>query len=172
MSRIEAGEAKLEEGAVDLPEAFADCLEMLRPRSQKKRLQMETQVDPNLPQLRADKRMVKQMVLHLLTNAVTFTPDGGTVALSAGTDGEGRITVAIRDTGIGMSKADLARAIEPFHTVERPQARSFQGVGLGLPLTRSMVELHGGSLTLDSEPNAGTLATLTFPASRTIADAA
>jgi signal transduction histidine kinase len=80
----------------------------------------------------------------------------------------GQIAVEIRDTGIGIAKADLRRVMEPFHIAENPHVRSYQGIGLGLPLTRSLAGLHGGTLTLDSELGVGTVATLTFPAERTL----
>jgi len=172
MSRIEAGEAKLDESEIDLAEAVDECLEMLRPRSEKKRMLIDCRVDAGIPRLRADRRMLKQMVLNLLTNAVTFTPDGGRVSVSAAVDPERRMAISIADSGIGIAKSDLTRVMEPFHTVERPQARSFQGIGLGLPLTRSMVELHGGTLALDSQTGVGTVATLTFPAARCVPAAA
>ncbi len=167
MSRIEAGEAKLEETDVDLHEAVGECLRMLHPRADRKRLQMRLEVDAALPHLRADRRMVKQMLLNLLGNAVTYTPEGGSVTLSARTMQDRTIAIAVRDTGIGIAKPDLDRVLEPFQIAENPRTRSYQGVGLGLPLTRSLVQLHGGTLTLESEIGAGTTATLTFPAVRT-----
>ena len=168
MSRIAAGEARLEETAVDLPAATDECLLMLQPRLDRKRLPIRREFDPALPPLRADRRMVKQMLLNLLSNAVTYTPDGGSVTVSASMMADGRIAIAIRDTGIGIASADLDRIMEPFQIVETPQSRSYQGIGLGLPLARSLIQLHGGSLTLHSEIGVGTTATLTFPAARTI----
>jgi signal transduction histidine kinase len=112
--------------------------------------------------------MVKQMLLNLLANAVTYTPEGGSVTLAVRTTQDREIVIAVRDTGIGIAKPELSRVMEPFHIVEEPWARSYQGVGLGLPLTRSLVQLHGGALTLESEVGAGTTVTLTFPASRTV----
>jgi signal transduction histidine kinase len=168
MSRIAAGEAKLDEADVDLRAAADECLLMLHPRVEKKRLQIRTEHDPALPLLRADRRMVKQMLLNLLSNAVTYTPDGGSVAVSAGLRTDHQLTITVHDTGIGIARADLDRIMEPFQIVENPQSRSYQGIGLGLPLARSLIELHGGSLTLHSEISLGTTATLTFPATRTV----
>jgi signal transduction histidine kinase len=167
MSRVEAGEAKLDETDVALDTAVEESLQMLRPRIEKKRLQVDVDVG-RAPRLRADRRMVKQMLLNLLGNAVTFTPNGGSIRISAGTTVRGQIAVEIRDTGIGIAKADLRRVMEPFHIAENPHVRSYQGIGLGLPLTRSLAGLHGGTLTLDSELGVGTVATLTFPAERTL----
>jgi len=141
---------------------------MLQPRLDRKRLPIRREFDPALPPLRADRRMVKQMLLNLLSNAVTYTPDGGSVTVSAGMATDRQIAIAIRDTGIGIAGPDLDRIMEPFQIVETPQSRSYQGIGLGLPLARSLIQLHGGSLTLQSEIGVGTTATLTFPATRTI----
>lgn len=168
MSRIEAGEAKLEETDIDLAEAAGECLRMLGPRIDKKHLQVRLEVDAAMPHLRADRRMVKQMLLNLLTNAVTYTPEGGSATLAARMTQDREIVIAVRDTGIGIAKPELSRVMDPFHIVEDPRARSYQGVGLGLPLTRSLVQLHGGALTLESEVGSGTTATLTFPAARTV----
>jgi signal transduction histidine kinase len=169
MSRIEAGEAKLDETDVALDTATEESLQMLRPRIDKKRLQVNVDIDAAVPRLRADRRMVKQMLLNLLGNAVTYTPNRGSVGVRAVVTAHGEIAIEIRDTGIGIAKADLERVMEPFHIAENPHVRSYQGIGLGLPLTRSLVRLHGGTLRLDSELGVGTVATLTFPAERTIA---
>jgi signal transduction histidine kinase len=140
---------------------------MLRPRAERKRLQVRVDVDAVLPRLRADRRMVKQMLLNLLSNAVTYTPEGGSVTLTARMVRDREVAIAISDTGIGIAKPDMDRVLEPFQIVENPRARSYQGVGLGLSLTRSLVQLHGGTLTLESKVGAGTTAILTFPAART-----
>jgi signal transduction histidine kinase len=144
---------------------------MLQPRLDRKRLTIRRAFDAALPLLRADRRMVKQMLLNLLSNAVTYTPDGGSVTVSTAMTPEQGIAIAIRDTGIGIADPDLERIMEPFQIVETPQSRSYQGIGLGLPLSRSLVQLHSGSLTLQSEIGVGTTATLTFPPARTLAAA-
>jgi signal transduction histidine kinase len=112
--------------------------------------------------------MVKQMLLNLLSNAVTYTPDGGSVTMTAGATADHRVAITVRDSGIGIAGADLERIMEPFQIVEKPLSRSYQGIGLGLPLARSLIQLHGGDLTLHSEIGIGTTATLAFPAARTI----
>jgi signal transduction histidine kinase len=168
MSRIAAGEARLDETDVDLRAAASECLLMLQLRADKKRLQIRMDLDPALPHVRADRRMVKQMLLNLLSNAVTYTPDGGRVTVTAGATATRQVAITVRDTGIGIAEPDLERIMEPFQIVENPQSRSYQGIGLGLPLARSLIQLHGGSLTLRSEIGVGTTATLTFPATRTV----
>jgi len=168
MSRVAAGETKLDEIDVDLRAAADECLLMLQLRVDKKRLQVRVEFDPALPHVQADRRMVKQMLLNLLSNAVTYTPDGGSVTVTASVTSDRQVAVAVRDTGIGIARADLERIMEPFQIVENPQSRSYQGIGLGLPLARSLIQLHGGDLTLHSEIGIGTTATLAFPATRTI----
>jgi len=168
MSRIAAGEARLDESDVDLRAVVGECLLMLQPRADRKHLRVSSALDPALPRLRADRRMVKQMLLNLLSNAVTYTPDSGSVTVTAATTPDGAVALGVRDTGIGIAGPDLDRIMEPFQIVESPQSRSYQGIGLGLPLARSLVQLHGGRLTLQSMIGAGTTATLTFPAARTI----
>ena len=108
------------------------------------------------------------MLLNLLSNAFTYTPESDSVTVTAGTTTDRQVAITIRDTGIGIAGADLDRIMEPFQIVENPQSRSYQGIGLGLPLARSLIHLHGGSLTLRSEIGVGTTATLTFPAARTV----
>jgi signal transduction histidine kinase len=168
MSRVAAGETKLDEIDVDLRAAADECLLMLQLRVDKKRLQVRVEFDPALPHVQADRRMVKQMLLNLLSNAVTYTPDGGSVTVTASVTSDRQVAVTVRDTGIGIARADLERIMEPFQIVENPQSRSYQGIGLGLPLARSLIQLHGGDLTLHSEIGIGTTATLAFPATRTI----
>jgi len=168
MSRVAAGETKLDEIDVDLRAPADECLLMLQLRVDKKRLQVRVEFDPALPHVQADRRMVKQMLLNLLSNAVTYTPDGGSVTVTAGVTSDRQVAVAVRDTGIGIARADLERIMEPFQIVENPQSRSYQGIGLGLPLARSLIQLHGGDLTLHSEIGIGTTAALAFPATRTI----
>jgi signal transduction histidine kinase len=171
MSRIAAGEARLEEVQVDPRAVTEECLLMLQPRLDRKRLSIHRAFDAALPPLRADRRMVKQMLLNLLSNAVTYTPDSGSVTVTADATSDGAVAIGVRDTGIGIAESDLERIMEPFQIVETPQSRSYQGIGLGLPLARSLVQLHGGSLALRSEVGVGTTATLTFPPARTLATA-
>jgi signal transduction histidine kinase len=103
-----------------------------------------------------------------LTNAVKFTPEGGSVTLSAMVDDERRLTIKVIDSGIGIAKADIAIALTPFGQIESALSRKHQGTGLGLPLTKALVELHGGTLELQSEVGIGTTVTVTFPSARTV----
>jgi signal transduction histidine kinase len=118
-------------------------------------------MDPDLDPIRADERKVKQIVFNLLSNAVKFTPDGGRVDLSArAVDAE--VVIAVRDTGIGIAPKDLGHVFDEFRQVGDGQARQ-EGTGLGLALTKKLVELHGGRIWVDSEPGTGSIFSFSLP---------
>jgi len=110
-----------------------------------------------------------QILVNLLSNAIKFTPAGGRVTISTGVDQEGGITIAVTDTGIGMTAAEIAIALEPFQQVTSSLSRTNEGTGLGLPLTKTLVELHDGRLDITSTPGRGTTVTVAFPVSRSLA---
>jgi signal transduction histidine kinase len=110
---------------------------------------------------------LRQVLLNLLSNAVKFTPRGGRVTVSAVREGDGRIAITVRDTGIGIAADALARILEPFQQADSSISGRFGGTGLGLSICRDLMALHGGSLSIDSEPGLGTAATIRFPADRT-----
>jgi signal transduction histidine kinase len=118
------------------------------------------------PHLIADERAVKQILLNLLSNAVKFTPDGGRVAVAAELRDDGSLAVSVDDTGIGIAPENIPRALAPFSQVDSTLTRRYEGTGLGLPLVKSLIELHDGTLEIDSEEGKGTLATVVFPAKR------
>ena len=113
-----------------------------------------------------DECLIKQAVLNLLANSVKFTPAGGEVELRLQQEAEGALAITVRDNGIGIAEADLNRVLLPFNQIENVLSRSYQGTGLGLPLAKSFVELHGGELRLESALTEGTQVKLGFPASR------
>jgi signal transduction histidine kinase len=120
--------------------------------------------------LRGDQRKLRQVLINLLSNAVKFTPCGGRVRIAAGGASGGGLLLLVGDTGIGMATSDIARALTPFKQVDSSLARKHQGAGLGLPLAKNLVELHGGTLEVASVLGQGTVVTCSFPAVRTIAD--
>ena len=138
-------------------------------RAAKGGLAITVEVPPGLPPVRADERALKQILLNLLSNAVKFTPAGGQVTLQARLDPDGGMALAVRDTGIGIAAADLPKALASFAQVDSSLTRKYEGVGLGLPISRALAELHGGRLELASAPGAGTTATVHLPADRVIA---
>jgi signal transduction histidine kinase len=123
------------------------------------------------PALRADNRKLKQILVNLLSNAIKFTPAGGRVTLKATVNKDGSYEFRVSDTGIGISADDIPKALSKFGQVDGALNRQYEGTGLGLPLTKALVEIHGGNLDLESEVGVGTSATACFPAERVVAPA-
>jgi len=111
---------------------------------------------------------MKQVLLNLLTNAVKFTPEGGTVTVRADCSPDGEVRLAVADTGIGMAKEDLPRAMESFGQIDSDLSRRYEGTGLGLPLAKRLIEMHDGRFEIESEPDKGTVVTVILPADRRI----
>ncbi len=123
----------------------------------------------DLPLLRADKRSIRQILLNLLSNAIKFTPVGGTVKVEAMVEHSGDFIVAVRDSGIGMTEEDIDLVLQPFGQVESAHTRSHDGTGLGLPITKSLAEMHGGKMVILSVVDKGTSITVRFPSVRVAA---
>lgn len=168
MSRIEAGRAELREQELDIEKTVRDSIRFVAERAREGELKVEVQVAERLPRLRADETKVRQILLNLLSNAVKFTPSGGTITVSAELATDGRVVVAVEDTGIGMAPEDLKSAMAPFGQVDGALTRRYEGTGLGLPLAKSLIELHGGILEMQSEPGRGTRVSMLLPAERSI----
>jgi two-component system cell cycle sensor histidine kinase PleC len=164
MAKIEAGKLQLHYDQVSVDEVVEDAVRLMRERAQSGGLDLSVSLqDP--PVIEADYRAVKQILLNLLSNAVKFTPRGGRVAIKAERVGA-YLRLSVKDTGIGISPEDLARLARPFEQVETQHAKTTQGTGLGLALTRSLIEMHGGRLELVSEPGLGTTAAVALPINR------
>ena len=170
ISRLEAGKAELNEEPVQLSTLAADCLRMVERQAETAGLTLAQDVPAALPRVLADERRIKQVLLNLLSNAIKFTPPGGSVSLTGRQDERG-ISLAVGDTGVGIAPGDIARAFESFSQIDSTIARHHQGAGLGLPLARQLMELHRGTLTLESVVSAGTTATAFLPAARILARA-
>jgi signal transduction histidine kinase len=168
LSRMEAGKADLNEEPVHITAIVADCLRMVERQAAKGGLVLKQNITADLPRVLADERRIKQVLLNLLSNAVKFTPAGGSVTISARLEDEGLI-VAIADTGIGIAPEDMGRAFETFGQIDSMVARQHEGAGLGLPLVRQLMELHGGRFDLQSTLSIGTVATIVLPVSRILA---
>ena len=162
LSKIEAGRMELDVERFDVPAALGNALALVRERAQRHGIALSLQVAPEVGEMRADERKFKQILLNLLTNAVKFTPDGGRVDVRAGLI-DGVLQVAVADTGIGIAPQDQAAVFEEFRQVGRHYTNKQEGTGLGLALTKRFVELHGGTLTLQSEPGKGSTFTFTLP---------
>ncbi|HEY8699330.1 MAG TPA: MHYT domain-containing protein [Rhizomicrobium sp.] len=165
LSRLDAGQAGLNEEMLDVSALVAETSRMMRRQAEEADLEIAEKVDPGLPALRADKRRVRQVLLNLLSNAIKFTPGKGRIVVSAARRGS-ELAVIVTDTGIGIAKDDIATALEHFGQIDGRLSRRYEGAGLGLPLAKQLMELHGGRLELASEPSRGTTVAMVFPTER------
>ncbi|MDE2514075.1 MAG: hybrid sensor histidine kinase/response regulator [Alphaproteobacteria bacterium] len=168
LSKIEVGKLTLSETPVDLREAIESCMRIVRERADNGGIALVAELAPDLPTFNADERMVKQVLLNLLSNAIKFTPPGGSVRIIARVDDADGLIVQVVDTGIGIAAADIERALQPFEQIDSSLHRKYQGTGLGLPLARSMSELHGGRFAIESTVGQGTTVTVHFPPERSL----
>jgi two-component system cell cycle sensor histidine kinase PleC len=165
MSKIEAGKMILRFEPLSLDELADDAVRLVKNRAETAGLTLDVAV-PALPEVEGDYRALKQVLLNLLSNAVKFTPRGGVITLSAESrrDAEGdRVWVSVKDTGIGISPGDIARIAHPFEQIESQQSKTHKGSGLGLALSKSLVEMHGGALEIESQPGHGTTVSFLLP---------
>ena len=166
LSKIEAGRLQLQDEIVSVASLFEVATRFLRAPAESAGLELSIESPAATAAVRGDRRALSQVLLNLLSNAVKFTPPGGRITLQTAPDGDGGILIRIKDTGIGIAEADIPRALEPFGLVEAPLARKFPGTGLGLPISRALVELHGGRFVIESAPGVGTTVILHLPAER------
>ncbi|HLI64857.1 MAG TPA: ATP-binding protein [Caulobacteraceae bacterium] len=165
MSKIEAGKMNLRFEPLALSDVVEDAARLMRHRAEAGGLELDVDLPP-LPEIEADYRAIKQVILNLLSNALKFTPTGGSVQVGAELKPDAAkpaVRLIVRDTGIGIAPDDLDRLARPFEQIESQHSKTQQGTGLGLALTKSLVELHQGSLELASEPGIGTTVSVTLP---------
>jgi len=167
LSKVESGRLVVNATNIDLKQVFDDARTVLLPRAQKRGVNIGVHVDQDVPFLVADHRLVKQILLNLLSNGVKFTDKRGRVNMIAHLCKEGGIQIEVIDTGIGMSPDELEVALTPFGQAGTTMTRSHEGTGLGLPLVKSLVELHGGELFIRSTKDVGTTVHILFPPERT-----
>ncbi|HUK06699.1 MAG TPA: PAS-domain containing protein [Stellaceae bacterium] len=165
VAKIEFGKVEITDETVDFGAVVDSCVRLMRERAETAGVKLRVELAPELPALRGDSRRLKQILINLLSNSVKFTPGGGSITISATADPRG-FRVCVSDTGIGIAPEDLETALSPFGQIDSRLARKYQGTGLGLPLTKAMTELHGGTLELRSSPGQGTAATVFLPATR------
>ncbi len=168
LSKIERGSLKPDEEELDVRAAIRAVETLVKDRAERGRVTLKIDCPETLPPLRVDPRQFKQMLANLLSNAIKFTDPGGRVSVTALCDPARGFVFAVEDSGVGMTKDDIPKALAPFVQVDRSLSRKHEGTGLGLPLTKRMIELHGGKLELESAPGVGTKATLIFPLSRIV----
>ena len=162
LSKIEAGRMELDIAPFDLRSAMDNALALVRGRAERQQVQLEIDIAPEVDTFEGDERKFKQIVLNLMTNAVKFTPEGGLVTLAARRR-NGSYVFSVKDTGIGIAAGDQEKIFEEFRQVGTDYARKAEGTGLGLTLTRKLVELHGGTIGVESAPGRGSTFTFTLP---------
>jgi signal transduction histidine kinase len=168
LAKLEAGKFQLQEQEVDLPVTVNECVRLVERQIREGKINLSVALDPEALLLRADERRLRQVLLNLLSNAVKFTPEGGDVRVTSARR-NGGLLISVSDTGIGIASDDIPKVLAPFGQVESKIRRKHEGTGLGLPLAKQLVDLHGGLLTIDSKLDAGTTVTILLPASRMIA---
>ena len=166
-TKAEAGKLDLRVEEVDLMEVIEEAAGMVRQLATDRALQFHVDILP-LPPLALDRLRVKQVILNLLSNALKFTDAGGAVRIEARQDDSGCVVVRVRDTGIGIPADMISLVFEPFHQIDSALARKYEGTGLGLSLVKTLVELHGGEVNIESKVAHGTVVSITFPRARIV----
>ena len=167
-AKSDARQLTLNEELIDAATLIGDSIRFVTPVANKKGVTLITKVAPNMPHFHGDERRLRQILLNLLSNAVKFTPADREVRVLAGLNEAGGVQVDVEDTGIGIPPDQINRVMEPFYQVDGSLARTQEGTGLGLPIAKSLAELHGGTLRLESAVGYGTTARLTLPPERTV----
>jgi len=169
LSKVETGRLDLNFGNVRVNELTQQCVGIMQPQASRARIIIRTSLTPALPQVVADERSMRQIMLNLLSNSIKFTGPGGQVIVSTAVSDNREVVLRVRDTGVGMSEKDIAAALEPFRQVATSGSWGSGGTGLGLPLTKALAEANRAHFSIKSAPNAGTLVEIAFPSSRVVA---
>ncbi len=168
LSKFESGSDELHEESIEISELTRSVRWLVTARAEDDNVELETELGDNLPMLCADKLKLKQILINLLSNAIKFTDTGGKVTLKAWCSVNGGYVFQVIDTGIGIALEDIPKALLPFQQIDNGLNRRYEGSGLGLPFSKSLVEMHGGSLDLQSLVGVGTTVTVRFPAERIV----
>ncbi len=166
LSKVENGQLDLSFGNVSLNELTQQCVGIMQPQASRARIIIRTSLTPGMPQVVADERSLRQIVLNLLSNSIKFTGPGGQVIVSTAFADGGEAVLRVRDTGVGMSEKDVEAALEPFKQAATAGSWGSGGTGLGLPLTKALAEANRAHFSIKSAPNAGTLIEVAFPPAR------
>ena len=169
LSRIEAGRYELNEESVSLVAIIEDCHHLLKLRATNRKIQIHEIFEADLPRLWADERAIRQICLNLFSNAIKFTPQGGEIWLKAGWTASGGQYISVKDTGPGIPEEEIPIVLASFGQGSNSIKSAEQGAGLGLPIAKSLVDLHGGTFTLKSKLRIGTEVIVTFPPERVVA---
>ena len=160
LAKVESGKLELEFAPVDVNQIIRDCVALMQPQASRERIIVRMSLADRLPNVMADERSLRQIVLNLMSNAVKYNEPGGQVIISTALDEAGHTVIRVRDTGVGMSEAEVSVAMEPF---KRAGAKAVEGSGLGLPLTKALVEANRGDISIKSRKDQGTLVEVAFP---------
>jgi PAS domain S-box-containing protein len=169
LSKIEAGKLELSFESVAINEAIQECVALMQQQANRERIIIRTSLSSGVPNIVADPRSLRQILLNLLSNAIKFTQAGGQVIVSTAIEDNGEVVIRIRDTGVGMSEKDIETALKPFRQLATSGRPRGEGTGLGLPLTKALVEANRAAFAIDSAVNQGTLVKITFPTTRVLA---
>lgn len=173
VSAIEAGKLELNEENIEINELINDAIRLMAPHAEKRNVSISVSLSDSLPMLYADARRIQQILLNILSNAVKFSNSGEAVTIMVDSDNQNSLSIMVTDVGLGMSDDEIATAMQPFGQVaESSHTRNHEGTGLGLPLVKSLVEMHGGTFEINSKKGAGTNVVVSFPAERIIWDEA
>jgi signal transduction histidine kinase len=168
LSKLEAGQFALQEDEVDLAATVQACMKLVEAQARQSKIRLCVSLDNEFAWIRADERRLRQILINLLSNAVKFTPEGGQIRVSSALE-NGGLAICVSDSGIGMAPEDIPKAMTPFGQVDSKVRRKQEGTGLGLPLAKHLVELHGGTFAIDSTINVGTAVTFVLPPERLLA---
>ena len=167
MSRLDAGNLSLQEEEIDVEQLIYRALHAVDIEAEKANVHLTKNIESGLPKIHGDVRRLEQALVNLLTNAIKFTRQYGSVNIHAHRDTAG-LYIEVADTGIGIAEENIANVLTPFVQVDNSLARKYEGAGLGLPIAKKLVEMHGGTLGMKSTLNVGTTATITLPVSRLV----
>lgn len=170
LSKVEAGKLELEFTSVDLNEIILKSVSSLQNDANRERIVIRNSLNSDLPNVVADVRSCRQIILNLLSNSIKFTKGGGQVIVSSSLEENGEVKISVRDTGIGMSEKDIQHALEPFRQITTSSTGTSVGTGLGLPLTKALTEANRARFHIESKPKSGTLVEITFPTARVLAE--
>jgi signal transduction histidine kinase len=164
-SKLEAGRFELQDDVVEIAKVVSETVRMIGQQAEQNGLRLLLDLAPDLPRIHADSRRLRQILLNLISNSIKFTPGNGEIKISAAFDGDD-LVLAVADTGIGMAAEDIPTALSRFGQIDSRLSRKYDGTGLGLPLSKLLVELHGGTLTIESTVGSGTTVMIRFPRER------
>jgi signal transduction histidine kinase len=163
IAHSEAGTLSLRPEPMNVAEAIETCRRLVQRQCETAGHTLDVEIDPGIPQIEADPGRVRQILLNLVSNAIKFTPEGGRISVRALPASDGGVDISVSDTGIGMRPEDVVVALEPFRQIDNALSRKYEGTGLGLPLTKSLVELHQGTFHIESTPRVGTTISVHLP---------